>query len=48
VQQVLFYLVTDAAFDTASYERFEAGYFLSRQGMRWFWDQYATDAAERA
>jgi acetyl esterase/lipase len=48
VQQVLFYPVTDAAFDTASYERFETGYFLSRQGMRWFWDQYTTDAAERA
>jgi acetyl esterase len=48
VQQVLFYPVTEAAFDTASYERFETGYFLSRQGMRWFWDQYTTDAAERA
>jgi acetyl esterase/lipase len=46
--QVLFYPVTDAAFDTASYEQFETGYFLTRQGMRWFWDQYTTDPAERA
>ncbi|WP_026413045.1 alpha/beta hydrolase [Actinomadura oligospora] len=46
--QVLFYPVTNAAFDTGSYERFEKGYFLSREGMRWFWDQYTTDPAERA
>ncbi|WP_156753251.1 alpha/beta hydrolase [Actinokineospora pegani] len=46
--QVLFYPVTDAAFDTASYDQFETGYFLSREGMRWFWDQYTTDPAQRA
>ncbi len=46
--QVLFYPVTDANFDTPSYERFAAGYFLTRQGMRWFWDQYAPDEADRA
>jgi acetyl esterase/lipase len=46
--QVLFYPVTDAAFDTASYEEFHEGYFLSREGMRWFWDQYTTDERERA
>ena len=48
VQQVLFYPVTDAAFDTASYEEFADGYFLSRTGMHWFWDQYTTDPEERA
>lgn len=48
VQQVLFYPVTDAAFDTASYRQFAEGYFLRRDGMRWFWDQYTTDEAERA
>ncbi|MEV7439222.1 alpha/beta hydrolase [Streptomyces griseoviridis] len=48
VQQVLFYPVTDARFDTASYEQFAEGYFLRRDGMRWFWDQYTTDEAERA
>ncbi|WP_459642434.1 alpha/beta hydrolase [Kineococcus sp. NUM-3379] len=48
VQQVLFYPVTDAAFGTASYERFAQGYFLTREGMRWFWDQYTSDDTERA
>ncbi|WP_086753581.1 alpha/beta hydrolase [Streptomyces griseiscabiei] len=48
VQQVLFYPVTDAAFDTGSYHRFAEGYFLRRDAMRWFWDQYTTDEAERA
>ncbi|ROP74040.1 alpha/beta hydrolase [Curtobacterium sp. PhB115] len=45
---VLFYPVTNAAFDTASYEEFAEGYFLARDGMRWFWDQYTTDEATRA
>ncbi|WP_328685006.1 alpha/beta hydrolase [Streptomyces sp. NBC_00343] len=48
VQQVLFYPVTDANFDTGSYGQFAEGYFLRRDGMQWFWDQYTTDEAERA
>ncbi|MGC0335052.1 alpha/beta hydrolase [Streptomyces sp. SLBN-8D4] len=48
VQQVLFYPVTDASFDTASYHQFATGYFLRRDAMQWFWDQYTTDEAERA
>ncbi|MFF5338444.1 alpha/beta hydrolase [Streptomyces sp. NPDC013181] len=48
VQQVLFYPVTDANFDTASYHQFAEGYFLRRDGMQWFWDQYTTDEADRA
>lgn len=48
VQQVLFYPVTDAAFDTPSYHQFATGYFLRRDAMQWFWDQYTTDEAERA
>ncbi|MFJ4950527.1 alpha/beta hydrolase [Streptomyces sp. NPDC088760] len=48
VQQVLFYPVTDANFDTPSYHQFATGYFLRRDGMQWFWDQYTTDPAERA
>ncbi|MFJ9895453.1 alpha/beta hydrolase [Streptomyces sp. NPDC091280] len=48
VQQVLFYPVTDASFDTASYHQFATGYFLRRDGMQWFWDQYTTDETERA
>lgn len=45
---MLFYPVTDANFDTGSYDRFATGYFLRRDGMQWFWDQYTTDEAERA
>jgi acetyl esterase len=48
VAQVLFYPVTDAAFDTGSYKQFATGYFLQREGMRWFWDQYTTDETQRA
>ncbi|HEY9371203.1 alpha/beta hydrolase [Streptomyces sp.] len=48
VQQVLFYPVTDASFDTGSYHRFAKGYYLRRDGMQWFWNQYTTDEAERA
>ncbi|QNP75441.1 alpha/beta hydrolase [Streptomyces roseirectus] len=48
VQQVLFYPVTDARFDTGSYDQFATGYFLRRDGMQWFWDQYTTDEADRA
>ena len=48
VGQVLFYPVTNAAFDTASYEQFAEGYFLARDGMKWFWDQYTTDENERS
>jgi acetyl esterase len=46
--QALLYPVTDAAFDTGSYHEFAEGYFLRRQAMQWFWDQYTTDEAERA
>ncbi|MCI3274105.1 alpha/beta hydrolase [Streptomyces cylindrosporus] len=46
--QVLFYPVTDASFDTPSYHQFATGYFLRRDAMQWFWDQYTTDAADRA
>ncbi|MFE7173165.1 alpha/beta hydrolase [Streptomyces sp. NPDC057616] len=48
VQQVLFYPVTDANFDTPSYHQFAEGYFLRRDAMQWFWDQYTTDEADRA
>jgi acetyl esterase len=45
--QVLFYPVTEAGFDTPSYDQFAEGYFLTREGMKWFWDQYAPDPAVR-
>jgi acetyl esterase/lipase len=46
--QVLFYPVTDASFETDSYHHFAEGYFLRRDAMQWFWDQYTTDPAQRA
>ncbi|MCD0485697.1 alpha/beta hydrolase [Streptacidiphilus sp. ASG 303] len=45
--QVLLHPVTDADFDTASYQQFAEGYHLTRDAMRWFWDQYTTDPAQR-
>ncbi|MFD7680347.1 alpha/beta hydrolase [Streptomyces sp. NPDC060187] len=48
VAQVLFYPVTDANFETGSYHQFATGYFLRRDGMQWFWDQYTTDENQRA
>ncbi|AXW85776.1 alpha/beta hydrolase [Lonsdalea britannica] len=46
--QVLFCPVTDARFDTESYQRFAEGRFLTRAMMTWFWDHYTTRDAERA
>lgn len=48
VQQSMYYPVTDAAMNTASYDQFAAGYYLSRKEMEWFWDAYTTDPAQRA
>jgi acetyl esterase len=45
--QLLFYPVTDANFDTSSYIAYQDGYFLTREGMKWFWDNYATDSTNR-
>ena len=45
--QVLFYPVTDADFDTASYTRFADGPWLTKRAMEWFWDAYLPDAAAR-
>jgi acetyl esterase len=46
--QALLYPVTDAAFDTGSYERFAEGPWLTRNAMRWFWDAYLPDATRRS
>jgi acetyl esterase len=45
--QVLFWPVTDARFDTGSYEAFQNDHFLTRGMMKWFWDSYTTSDAER-
>jgi acetyl esterase len=46
--QVLFYPVTDARFDTASYTQFAQGPWLTRRTMEWFWDNYAPEATVRS
>ncbi|MDE7141098.1 MAG: alpha/beta hydrolase, partial [Treponemataceae bacterium] len=46
-KQLLFYPVTDAAFDTESYKTFAEKYYLTRDGMQWFWNQYMPDDSER-
>jgi acetyl esterase/lipase len=48
VQQSMYYPVTDAAMNTASYEQFATGYYLTRKAMQWFWDAYTTDPGQRA
>jgi acetyl esterase len=45
---VMFWPVTDASFDTGSYHTYQNGYFLSRNMMKWFWDNYTTNPADRA
>lgn len=39
-KQLLYYPVTNACFDTKSYCEFADGYYLYRDGMIWFWNQY--------
>lgn len=46
-KQVLFYPVTNAAFDTCSYRQFACDYYLYREGMIWFWNQYTTLERDR-
>jgi len=48
VQQSMYYPVTDASMNTATYDQFATGYYLSRRGMEWFWDAYAPSAQQRA
>ena len=45
--QLLFYPVTNADFDTASYNQFADGPWLTRPAMQWFWDQYLPDHNKR-
>lgn len=46
--QALLWPVTDANFNNASYNQFEDGHFLTRNMMKWFWDNYTTDPRQRA
>lgn len=44
--QVLFYPVTDANFETESYNKFFDGLWLSKEAMKWFWSAYLHDENE--
>jgi acetyl esterase len=46
--QVMAYPVTDADFDTPSYQQFADGPWLTRKAMQWFWDAYAPDVSVRS
>jgi acetyl esterase len=41
--QVLSYPVTNANFETPSYVKFEQGYWLTRDAMKWFWNNYTSN-----
>ncbi|MFF9427975.1 alpha/beta hydrolase [Streptomyces sp. NPDC014746] len=45
--QILLYPVTGPDFDTQSYHQFAEHYYLTRDGMKWFWDAYTTDESRR-
>ncbi|MDW3680062.1 MAG: alpha/beta hydrolase [Nitrososphaeraceae archaeon] len=45
--QVLFYPVTDSNFDTSSYRKYAEGYWLTREGMKWFWNNYTSTETNR-
>jgi acetyl esterase/lipase len=48
VHQSMYYPVTDAAMDTASYAEFADGPYIRAKTMEWFWDCYTADAGQRA
>jgi acetyl esterase len=45
--QALFYPVTDANFETASYKEFADGPWLTRASMNWFWNAYLPEKKSR-
>lgn len=46
-KQVLLYPVMDADFSTPSYRELGTGLNLTRDAMKWYWDQYAPSTADR-
>lgn len=44
---LLYYPVTDSCFNTPSYCKFAENYYLYRDGMKWFWQQYAPCETDR-
>ncbi|WP_439893431.1 alpha/beta hydrolase (plasmid) [Ralstonia sp. 25C] len=45
--QVLFWPVTNANFEDASYDEFAEGHFLTKPMMKWFWNAYTTSPVQR-
>ncbi|NMM10626.1 MAG: alpha/beta hydrolase [Polaromonas sp.] len=45
--QMLFWPVTDVNFEDGSYTQFAEGHFLTKNMMKWFWDNYTTDTEQR-
>jgi len=45
--QVMLWPVTDANFETESYNLFANGRFLTKNMMKWFWDNYLPDMTKR-
>ncbi|SEW39391.1 Acetyl esterase/lipase [Chitinophaga sp. YR573] len=45
--QVLLWPVTDANFETGSYNQYATNHFLTKNMMIWFWDNYTTDLNAR-
>jgi len=45
--QLLFYPVTNANFESGSYNQFADGPWLTKSAMQWFWDQYLPDHSMR-
>lgn len=46
-KQLLYYPVTNDNFNTPSYLEFATGYYLYRDGMKWFWNQYEPNLNQR-
>lgn len=45
--QLLLYPVTDANFETPSYDAFAQGPWLTKPAMQWFWDNYVPNKTDR-
>lgn len=45
--QLLFWPVTDANFETGSYNQFAEDRFLTKNMMKWFWDHYTSKKEDR-
>lgn len=46
-KQLLYYPVTNAYFNTCTYNQFAVNYYLYKAGMIWFWEQYTKSLNDR-